>query len=786
MNKSSGSFKLGFITAMTFYVLGCLLVIIIGLTHNTMSPAIVIGFAFYGILTSLILGFSQKLKFGEWGFKVAQCLLFSVLSIFVSFAFDSAQTFVYCTFLHLIISFVFIHPKLSKFQLAVSSVMLIMMIVGLALFVQSTQSMIEFIFGSVITLVTGWVIIAMTSTISFQHRQMTEQEQSLDDLLKVVEAKCNDARAATRSKTRFLAHMSHEIRTPINSVIGMNEMILRESNEPEIKSYASDVKSAAQSLLSIINDILDISKIEQGKIDISPVEYNLQRLIAEVFTLVRFRAQAKDLTFEVEADESLPSVLFGDDMRLKQVLVNLVTNAVKYTHEGGVTFAIENVGNDTIRFAIKDTGIGIKSENLDSLFNAFYRVDDARNRSIEGTGLGLSITQSILEKLNTRLCVQSVYGKGSEFSFLLKQKVIDSTPIGKITLNLESKDEDDYEERFVAPRANILVVDDNEMNLRVIRELLKRTKMNIVEASNGMEAVERTRHQRFDIIFMDHMMPGINGIEAMHRIRDDMDNPCFDVPMVALTANAVIGASEMYFNEGFDGFLPKPVDSKKLERLVRYLLDDSLVHSMEDYENELDKAARTTVEFPMIFGVDWAYARTKLHSDVMVLDTAKRFYQIAQHDLNELSAYFGAISSDGALDSYLIKVHSMKSSALLIGAVQVAGFAMRLESAARNGEREVITALHPIFAQCWLDLAAALKPLCDSDKEKLPASGHADEIAGIYAEIRLAAEDMDVDRLDALSERLNQYEFDGADAEKAESVKTMILGFEIEKLMVLE
>ncbi len=783
-NDNTNAFRLGFGFSITFYIIGCLLVAIVGLVNGMLSPAVVVGFCFYAVLTTLVLGFSQRLKFGEWGFKVAQCLLFMVLGVFISTAFDSAQVFVYCTFFNVITSFVFLDPRLAKLQMAVSTGILVLMAVFIAIFVRSAQSMMEFIFGAAITFITGWVIIAMTTMIRFQHRQMTEQERSLDDLLKVVEAKCDDARAATRSKTRFLAHMSHEIRTPINSVIGMNEMILRESREPDIKSYANDVNAAAHSLLSIINDILDITKIEEGKVELSPVEYPLQRLIAEAYNMVRFRALSKDLTLTVQADESLPSVLYGDDMRIKQVLVNLLTNAVKYTHDGSVTFVIERAGDGAIRFSVRDTGVGIKPENIGNLFNAFYRVDDPRNRSIEGTGLGLVITQAILERLESRLCVQSVYGKGSEFSFLLKQQVVDDTPIGKLSLRLDGESEYDEPGAFEAPDAYVLVVDDNEMNRRVMRQLLKRTKVNIVESPNGMDAVERCMHQRFDIIFMDHMMPGINGIEAMHRIRDDFDSPCFDVPFVALTANAVIGAKEMYFREGFDAFLPKPVDSKRLEKLVRALLDESLVQRVESKATaDTKQEPRKMTEFPVVSGVDWAYARAKLPSDEMVLDTVKLFCKGAKYELAELSAYFESISSDEALDSYRIKVHSMKSSALLIGAVQAGGLAMRLEMAARDGERSVIAALHPIFQQCWLELSAALKPVCGSGAEQLPAAEHASEIADIYSEIRAAAEDMDVDRLDALSERLDGYRFDGADAEKAESVKAMILGFEVEKLM---
>ncbi len=782
-NDNTKAFRLGFGFSITFYIIGCLLVAIVGLVNGMLSPAVVVGFSFYAVLTTLVLCFSQKLGFGEWGFKVAQCLLFMVLGVFISTAFDSAQVFVYCTFFNVITSFIFLDPRLAKLQMAVSTGILALMAVFIAIFVRSAQSMMEFIFGAAITFITGWVIIAMTTMIRFQHRQMTEQERSLDDLLKVVEAKCDDARAATRSKTRFLAHMSHEIRTPINSVIGMNEMILRESTEPDIKSYANDVDAAAHSLLSIINDILDITKIEEGKVDISPVEYPLQRLIAEVYNLVRFRALSKDLSLEVQADESLPSVVYGDDMRVKQVLVNLLTNAVKYTHEGGVTFSIERAGKDAIRFSVRDTGVGIKPENIGNLFNAFYRVDDPRNRTIEGTGLGLGITQAILERLQSRLCVQSVYGKGSEFSFLLKQPVVDDTPIGRLSLRLdgEYEDEEDFG-AFEAPDAYVLVVDDNEMNRRVIRQLLKRTKMNIVESPNGMDAVERCMHQRFDIIFMDHMMPGINGIEALHRIRDDFDSPCFDVPVVALTANAVIGAKEMYFREGFDAFLPKPVDSRRLERLVRALLDENLVCRVESAAKQEPERSET-IEFPAVYGVDWGFARAKLPTDDMVLDTVKLFCKGARYELSELSGFFECIASDEALDSYRIKVHSMKSSALLIGAAQVGGLAMRLEAAARNGERSVITTLHPIFAQCWMELAAALKPLCGSGRERLTAAEHAEEIAAIYSEIRAAAEDMDVDRLDALSERLDGYSFEGDAAEKAESVKAMIQGFEIEKLI---
>lgn len=779
MNNDSG-FVLGRRCSMAFYILGCLLILIIGAVKQSIPRPLLIAFTVYAVATILIMLFRRKLRFSDNAYKIMQCLLFAAQNIFLSVAFDSAQVFVYATFLDVVVSFIFLDPKFAKFQMIVSTSMLVMMTVVIIVFVKSAQSLIEFILGASVTFITSWAVVAMSSMIRYQHRRMLEQERSLDDMLKVVEAKCDEARQATRSKTRFLANMSHEIRTPINSVIGMNEMILRESSEPEIRSYAADANSAAQSLLSIINDILDITKVEEGKIELSPINYSLPKLISDVYNLIRFRALSKDLKFEVVVDENLPSGFFGDDIRLKQILVNLLNNAMKYTHEGSVVLSVTGQ-NGILSFSVKDTGIGIKEENIGRLFNAFYRTDDIRNRNIEGTGLGLSITQSILELLDSELKVRSVYGQGSEFYFTIEQCITDLTPIGKLKLDDSEYVDQKYTVDFEAPSAKVLVVDDNDMNRKVLRQLLKMTKIQVEEASGGKEAVEMAKTQRYDLIFMDHMMPEMDGIEAFHCIRDDKNSACCDVPIIVLTANAVIGAEEYYMSEGFNGFITKPVDSVKLDDMIISLLDKKLIKQVKYAAPKAQK----DIELPLVEGIDWAYTRAKLPSDEMIPETIKTFCKAAHNDINELSSYFSDIDSERGIDSYRIKVHSMKASALIIGAVQAAGMAMRLEKAARAGERGIITAIHPVFAQCWIELAAALKSAFPDDRERLDATEHADEIQALYSDIRAAAEDMDVDRLDDIADKLDGYVFTGDRAAEVERIKSMILNFEIEKLMEL-
>lgn len=591
------------------------------------------------------------------------------------------------------------------------------------------------------------------------------------------------ADAANNAKTVFLANMSHEIRTPINAVLGMNEMILRESREQEILNYASEVKSAARSLLEIINDILDITKIEAGKLELIPVEYSLEALISSICNMISFKAAAKQLEFRVEADDDLPSTLIGDDIRLRQVLVNLLNNAVKYTHTGSVTLEVRRVGEDSLYFCVKDTGIGIKREDIEKLYVPFERIEEKRNRSIEGTGLGMNITLQLLALMESELKVSSVYGEGSEFSFTVKQRIIDDAPIdAKSLCRIKEYTEKEYTPAYQAPDARILVVDDNLMNRKVFINLLKQTRIRIDEAASGAECLRRITEVSYDLIFMDHMMPEMDGIQTFLAMGETEGSLCLDTPVIALTANAVADAKQLYYDTGFDGFLPKPIDPDKLERMVFLMLDESLVTECERETAPVAEKPAVPAELPVIEGIDWSYGMLHFKDKEALLDTVRMFFDSVKRDAEELDSYFGNITEEETRASYRIKVHSMKSSAAMIGIVRLAGMAMELEAAARSGDCGAITALHPVFIARWRSYSELLGVLFPEDESKKNASEYGGELAEIFERIRAAAEDMDVDALDELSAALEEYRFNEEAAERIDEIRGCILNFEIERL----
>lgn len=399
-----------------------------------------------------------------------------------------------------------------------------------------------------------------------------ERAKLADELAKAKE----EADKANQAKTRFLARMSHEIRTPINAVIGMNEMIIRESQEESIRKYASDVKDSSNVLLNIINEILDASKIESGMMELAPARYKLDSFLNDLYNMTNLRAVNKGLILEFNIDPKLPCEYFGDDICIRQVLTNLLTNAVKYTNEGKVTLSIKGtIQGDTaiLHYKVKDTGIGFKPEDIENLYGEFKRFDLSRNRNVEGSGLGMNIVHSLLKLMGSDLRIESQYEKGSEFSFDIEQKIIDKEPIGDYKKSIEkmaAKEADSI--KFIAPSAKILVVDDNIMNLKVFSRLISHVEAEITEADSGKKCLELLNDNRYDIIFLDHMMPEMDGIETLHHIKDE--KLAIGTPIIMLTANAIVGDREMYLEEGFDDFISKPVMPKALdEMLIEYLKD---------------------------------------------------------------------------------------------------------------------------------------------------------------------------------------------------------------------
>ena len=419
-----------------------------------------------------------------------------------------------------------------------------------------------------------------------------------------------EAENANKAKDDFLSAMSHDIRTPLNSVLSMNEMILRESSEDKILEYSGFIESSGRTLLGLINDILDFSKIEAGKLDILPVEYQMSSVINDLASMAQPLADEKHLLLQVVVDPELPNYLRGDEIRIKQAITNLITNAIKYTNEGKITiyFGFVPVSNDDktiyLKFGVRDTGVGIKKEEINRLFEAFERLDKLKNRNIDGTGLGLTITQKLLNLMDSSLEVESEYGVGSTFGFKLKQEVMRPERIGdyeKILKNAYT-DRKKYCEKFTAPDARILVVDDAPVNLLVFKNLLKKTKAQIDTAGSADEGIELTKKTKYDIIFLDHMMPEKDGIEALGEIKNASDNPNTNTTIVCLTANAISGMREMYLSEGFDDYLTKPIDPEILEEyILKYLPEDKILPPESGNRYETGKTSFTSNELDEIY-----------------------------------------------------------------------------------------------------------------------------------------------------------------------------------------
>lgn len=575
--------------------------------------------------------------------------------------------------------------------------------------------------------------------------------------------KAESALAASKAKSAFLSNMSHEIRTPINAVLGLNEMILRESNDKNILHYAENVRTAGTTLLGLVNDILDFSKIEAGKMEIIPVDYNVSSLLNDLVNMIKIKADNKGLKLLLDFDKETPKLLRGDEIRIKQVITNILTNAVKYTEKGNVTFGVtyEKIDaepeNVMLVISVKDTGIGIKPEDIKKLFSEFERIEEERNRNIEGTGLGMNITKRLLEMMGSSLKVSSVYGEGSTFSFAIKQTVRKWEPLGDYETaykkSLEGRGK--YHEKFKAPNAKILVVDDNQINLMVFTNLLKHTRVKIDTGMSGDEGLSLANKNKYDIIFFDHMMPKKNGIETLHELRAQANNPNLKTPTICLTANAISGAREEYLAEGFDDYLTKPIDAEKLEEMLIHYLPAEKIELSAEVTDEKETPDEIPAELATLQELDWLDTKVGMKNSGSVeayLPLVELFYTSLDEKTSEIDNFYAAED----YTNYTIKVHAIKSSARIIGAVEFGEDAQLLENAGKKGDLDYIHNHHEQLILTLLSFKESLAQIFAVDESDKP---EADEslMADVLEEIKAAAEDMDCDRLQDILAEMNDY-----------------------------
>ncbi len=584
------------------------------------------------------------------------------------------------------------------------------------------------------------------------------------------------ARQASKAKSQFLSNMSHEIRTPINAILGMNEMILRESTEPTILEYAENIQAAGNSLLGIVNDILDFSKIEAGKMDIIPVEYGLSSLLNDLINMIQKRAEKKGLQLQVNADTELPSELFGDEIRIKQIITNILTNAVKYTEKGYIALNVycKKIDEEKIKLcvSVEDTGIGIKPEDIKKLYSAFERIEEKRNRSIEGTGLGMNITQRLLAMMGSELKVESVYGKGSVFGFEIEQKVMNWQPLGDFMENYRNSlgNRKAYREKFDAPDARILVVDDTVMNLTVVKGLLKQTKVQIDTAESGYECLTAVTRKHYDIIFLDHRMPGIDGIETLKRMKELPGNLNTETPVISLTANAVSGARKQYIDAGFQDYLTKPIDSAKLEMMMINYLPKEKVHIVNNDGKEEIKSEPAEIPdwLKDVEGIETTEGIKNCGSVEGYIDALTVFAQSVLSGSKEIANFY----REKDWKNYTVKVHALKSSARVIGAKELSDRAKRLEYAGNAGYVEEIENFTDGMLELYISFADKLKPLIAEEKsdEGKPLIG-ADELAEAYEAFREFAGSFDYDSMMFTIQSLEEYRLPEEEKEKFKALK---------------
>ncbi|MCR5283042.1 MAG: EAL domain-containing protein [Lachnospiraceae bacterium] len=562
--------------------------------------------------------------------------------------------------------------------------------------------------------------------------------------------------ASNEAMSSFLANMSHEIRTPINAVLGMDEMILKESKNDKVLGYAKTIESAGKTLLSLINDILDFSKIESGKMDILNHEYDLASVLLDVTAMIRMKAAEKDLALELDADPALPCHLMGDEVRLRQVLLNLLGNAVKYTKNGSVQLKVRGTfeGDQVqLKLSVKDTGIGIKPEDQEKLFEKFNRLDMAQNKTIEGTGLGLAITRQIITLMNGDISVESVYGKGSTFTVTLPQKVVGGEKLGDLSKRQVYGDKDKETQRpFYAGDAKILLVDDTPVNHIVVRELLSSTGIQIDEASSGEECLEMVAKTRYDLILLDFRMPKMDGIETLHAMKEMEGNLSSGVPVIALTANAIFGARERFIQEGFHDYITKPVSGKRLEQVMLSYLPPDKIRWVEEAPDTKEEAVQA--KGLEQYGVDE-------EAGIKYCGSRESFHKVLEvfvKDISVKSGYLKEAYVSEDWERYGIEAHAIKSSARIVGAQQLSDLALKLETAAEEQDISTITENHESFLSQYEGMQNLLQ-VTDTEKEQKKALPE-EEFTEAMALLKEYCYQMDADNAEMILTSLQDYELD--------------------------
>lgn len=595
---------------------------------------------------------------------------------------------------------------------------------------------------------------------------------------------------ANRAKTNFVSNMSHEIRTPMNSIVGITEILLRSRHSPKEQEYLLNIQSSGRVLLTIINDVLDCSKMEAGKMQLFDEPYDTCSLFHDLRISMENRIGHSGLELIYDIDQDIPCKLKGDMGRIRQVIINLVNNAIKYTEKGSVRFSVhvrqKNTDKVMLYYEVADTGIGIRKEDQKILFDAFQRVEMDRNRYVEGTGLGLTISQNLVNMMGGVIEVESEYGKGSRFFFTIEQTIIDPTPVSAVNYNGQKDNvtEKEAECLFIAPEAHILLVDDNELNLVVAKELLKPLRMQIDTAENGLQAVKMVRGSQYDLVLMDHMMPVMDGIEAAKAIRALPEDKYQKLPIIALTANAMVDARKEFLNAGMNGFVAKPIDFARICNQLKLWLPKDLVRDVPKEEAKKlladDLSDREIQPEDPQMGFSFEEGVKHCGSKAALMKTIRIFYRTIDSKANKIEQCL----KEGLISDYVIEIHALKSSALLIGAVPLSEAAKELEGYGKQGKTELLEEKTPDLLAMYRDLKNILRPYAEKEEDAKKEFSDGEWITALQ-QIHQCIEQFDLDGVDQIMEQLEEYQVPECIRESMDQLRVYVADVSLEEIMEL-